>query len=253
MKRILSILIALLLFATSQAQIGRYPFARAVSEETSDEEGLIVGLVSYWKLDEASGAVVDSRDSNNGTNSGASPGSTGKINDAYDFAGGDYIGFGDPDNLQLGSTGAISCWIYSTNSANYRTIISKGNSITGRNGYEIYHDGFGNITGMLASGSAVAWITIGGFAINEWVHIVFTWNATTAYIYRNALSPQSGSTVVPVSDVYNLVIGESASNAGTDYFIGLIDEVGIWNRQLTGDEVTDLYNSGNGLAYPFDQ
>ena len=35
MKRTLSILIALLLFATTQAQIGRYPFARAISSGPS--------------------------------------------------------------------------------------------------------------------------------------------------------------------------------------------------------------------------
>ena len=32
---------------------------------------------------------------------------------------------------------------------------------------------------------------------------------------------------------------------------GLIDEVGFWKRTLTSGERTQLYNSGNGLAYPF--
>jgi hypothetical protein len=32
---------------------------------------------------------------------------------------------------------------------------------------------------------------------------------------------------------------------------GLIDEVGIWSRALTGAEVTSLYNGGAGLQYPF--
>jgi hypothetical protein len=30
-----------------------------------------------------------------------------------------------------------------------------------------------------------------------------------------------------------------------------LDEIGIWNRALTGTEITDLYNSGSGLTYPF--
>ena len=30
-----------------------------------------------------------------------------------------------------------------------------------------------------------------------------------------------------------------------------IDEVGIWSRTLTSTEVSDLYNSGSGLQYPF--
>ncbi|GAH87542.1 unnamed protein product, partial [marine sediment metagenome] len=55
----------------------------------------------------------------------------------------------------------------------------------------------------------------------------------------------------------------SLSTAGTNIYIGghpsyftryvdaTIDEVGIWNRSLTAEEISDLYNEGNGLAYPF--
>ena len=32
-------------------------------------------------------------------------------------------------------------------------------------------------------------------------------------------------------------------------FKGYFDEVGIWNRALTSDEITQLYNNGNGLTY----
>ena len=30
---------------------------------------------------------------------------------------------------------------------------------------------------------------------------------------------------------------------------GIMDEVGIWSRTLTSTEISDLYNSGDGLAY----
>jgi hypothetical protein len=38
------------------------------------------------------------------------------------------------------------------------------------------------------------------------------------------------------------------SNWGFD---GMIDEIGVWSRALTSGEVTQLYNSGAGLQYPF--
>jgi hypothetical protein len=41
---------------------------------------LLNGLVSYWKLDESSGSVVDSVGGFNGTNDGLTQGDTGKIN-----------------------------------------------------------------------------------------------------------------------------------------------------------------------------
>jgi len=31
----------------------------------------------------------------------------------------------------------------------------------------------------------------------------------------------------------------------------VIDEVGFWTRVLTEDERTALYNSGDGITYPF--
>lgn len=37
----------------------------------------------------------------------------------------------------------------------------------------------------------------------------------------------------------------------TNYFNGAIDEVWVWNRWITGAELTELYNSWNWLAYPF--
>jgi len=45
-------------------------------------------------------------------------------------------------------------------------------------------------------------------------------------------------------------IGARRTNQGlTNFFEGKIDEVGIWDRALTSDEVSDLYNSGDGLSY----
>lgn len=35
------------------------------------------------------------------------------------------------------------------------------------------------------------------------------------------------------------------------YYDASIDELGIWSRKLTSTEISDLWNSGNGLTYPF--
>jgi hypothetical protein len=32
---------------------------------------------------------------------------------------------------------------------------------------------------------------------------------------------------------------------------GSIDEIGVWNRALTPDEITQLFNAGDGMKYPF--
>ena len=45
-------------------------------------------------------------------------------------------------------------------------------------------------------------------------------------------------------------IGSRSSGAWNE-FEGEIDELGIWSRVLTADEVTELWNGGAGITYPF--
>jgi len=49
---------------------------------------------------------------------------------------------------------------------------------------------------------------------------------------------------------FNKILGPQRAGALV-IFDGNIDEVGIWDRILTTDEITELYNAGAGLAYPF--
>jgi hypothetical protein len=50
----------------------------------------------------------------------------------------------------------------------------------------------------------------------------------------------------------NLTLGRQNGGVPARYTNGKLDEVGVWSRALTSAEVTSLYNSGNGLQYPFD-
>jgi len=92
-----------------------------------------------------------------------------------------------------------------------------------------------------------------GFA---WNHFVCTYNSASGTIntYQNGslISTQSG---VPSIDQFacQFTLGRDAgvddcciSSAYINY-----DEIGIWGRVLSPSEITQLYNGGNGLAYPF--
>lgn len=48
------------------------------------------------------------------------------------------------------------------------------------------------------------------------------------------------------------LIGANRYNSTTyqEYFNGRLDAVSVWNKVLSADEVTQLYNSGNGKQYP---
>jgi hypothetical protein len=62
-----------------------------------------------------------------------------------------------------------------------------------------------------------------------------------------AVASTSTSGQAPVTGASDFNIGRR--QAGDFYTDGLIDQVGIWKRKLTSDEITYLYNSGNGRSY----
>jgi len=86
-------------------------------------------------------------------------------------------------------------------------------------------------------------------ALGVWYHIVCSKNATATYMYVNGALNSTNSTGGYETE------GSAAVNlgaiSGTANFNGQIDELIFFNKSLTPAEVSDLYNGGQGLAYPF--
>lgn len=51
--------------------------------------------------------------------------------------------------------------------------------------------------------------------------------------------------------VHTFIANFFANSGGPDPLKGAIDEIGMWKRALTTAEITQLYNGGAGLQYPF--
>ena len=214
---------------------------------------LTTDLISYWKLDVDSSTQDDSHGSNDGTVNGATYTASGKINGAYSFDGiNDYILTGL--NMSAGNT-SISFWVYFNASGNDYCLNIGGDS-SARHGWFIYwksNDVFEFWTSNASGIPKIVTFATGAISKSAWHHIVFTWDGSTTAsnvkIYVDG-SVTSGSGNVEtwegLSDNDGLTIGRTSVGINA-----ILDEVGIWNRVLTSDEVTALYNSGDGLAYPF--
>jgi len=101
-----------------------------------------------------------------------------------------------------------------------------------------------------------------GLNINEWNHIVGTYDGSTAKIYVNGVEDASQNVVItPVTTAQNAVFGRFYSNFNDYYFGGFMDQVRIYNEGLSATDVTDLYNEkfatliteGSDSIYVFDQ
>ena len=98
----------------------------------------------------------------------------------------------------------------------------------------------------LADASGCQQIQISGVTVanNNWHYVVFTWN-DSIYLYMDGASVMTPTarTKTPKSDVYNLWIGDSHVYTSASYS-GSMDEVAIWNRTLSANEVKALYYGG---------
>ena len=86
----------------------------------------------------------------------------------------------------------------------------------------------------------------GVISVDDWYHIVVTFNGSTSKIYSNNVLEKTSVYVYNTANDPIIIGGWSGNPEG---MTGHIDEVGIWSRELTEAEITELYNSGDGLAY----
>ncbi|MBU0532584.1 right-handed parallel beta-helix repeat-containing protein, partial [Candidatus Micrarchaeota archaeon] len=83
---------------------------------------------------------------------------------------------------------------------------------------------------------------------HEWYHIVATRNGSAVRLYVNGVQKASRTdfTGSIATSTDPLTIG---GDDGSSYLNGSIDEIAIWNRSLTADEIMDLYRLKNGTYY----
>jgi hypothetical protein len=217
-------------------------------------EPLLNNLVSYWSFDVN---VNDIHGINNGNNNGATL-ETGKINNCFSFDGvDDYIKLNNDILMQSNKT--ISMWLY-LNSAKTHALINQGGVSNNRGWYfAALSDMNLRFTGSNTSydsGLRSRITTNSPLSLATWHHVVLVFDSSNqeAYFYVDGvLCPDDGGVIY---SSYNLAsvdanIGTYNDTNGTINTIanGLIDEVGIWDRLLTEDEIKRIYNNGNGLEY----
>ena len=80
-----------------------------------------------------------------------------------------------------------------------------------------------------------------------WNNIVVTFNGSNLYVYVNN-NAYSGTTAFNVGIGGNSLTNYSSLGGGT--FVGIQQQLLIYNRALTSTEVSDIYNGGAGTVYP---
>ncbi|HRI04239.1 MAG TPA: carboxypeptidase regulatory-like domain-containing protein [Pyrinomonadaceae bacterium] len=227
-----------------------------------------VGLTSWWAGD---GNTLDGRGVNNGTLMNGAAYSPGRVGQGFSFDGtNDHVLIADPipPSLQIQNEISIDAWIYLTEYPSGDPMFGLGMiagsqyDITG-SGASVFIDGRTNPDGQTAPAGHIhfqigdgAWHvsnTQTQVPLNQWVHIAATRKAgQDAKIYFNGVSQPLTSAPWSGAITYNgawFAIGQQKDINRP--FKGNIDEVGIYNRALTVEEITRLVNAGSsGVCTP---
>lgn len=192
---------------------------------------------AYWKMEDTS----DSVGSNTLTNSNVTF-STGKINNGAVFNG-TSSAFTFPTVPATGAnTWSASVWFKTSVSGASKSISYWGTNVS-LQGVDIYMNSSNKLaTNFYGGGSQV--VSTASVNDNAWHHAVVTCNGSALTLYLDGSSQGTGASVSPNIGTTNKFIGKDSG--GGNWWSGSLDEFGLWSKELSASEVTELYNSGSG-------
>ena len=234
-------------------------YAVVKGKEGALDNDVTNGLVGEWKFDEDAGTTSTqtydaSGNGNNGTlTSGAARAtSTCRIANCISFATGtgSYVNVPDASTLNFGTSSfTIAAWVNRTASGT--------NIILGKRvyppGYIIYFTGT-QLVLQVNDASPNAYVVGAYTDYNNWHHIAVVVNRSTntAYYYLDGALQGTGTALNPATGSVNnsgyLGMGRDQSDGGS-LFGGNLDDVRLYNRALSADEVRQLWNSNVFLRY----
>ena len=234
--------------------------------------GLIDGLISLYDFEELSGNTLDGFGNNHGTPAVINYDQPGKLSKCYRFIDvfDSQVSIPNAANLNFGQNQDFTFSLWFLNEYfDYRpNIIFKRKLTDGQEGYSlfyesrlIYNDSAGNERDnsycfVIDTGPTFLLISTGKDSVMpndpNWHHIVFYRRGTTMGIVLDNNAPKEythpdiSASLVNTNELllmYNPLGGQEAHGKG------YLDQVAIWNKALTTEEIALLYNSGNGLPF----
>jgi len=251
----------ILIYVITGILYGRTAFgALGFSPDTGGS--LTTGLVSYWSLNEASGSRGDAVGTNTLTVEG-SVGTTasgiGSLGNASTFNGtGDSLYINDADTagtLDFNNHDfSYAFWYYQENKGdgNNGTFIAR--DVAGDRQLNIFVSDSDRTTRFYVND---AYTPSAGPAqtLGTWHHLAATFDYVGSgtsimklYIDGTATTPKTNASGMGISE-HKFTVGSREYGTSREWLKGRLMHLGAWDKVLTQQEVTDLYNGGTGNPY----
>ena len=204
----------------------------------------ISGVVAYYPLDETSGTQasdlsVNSYDASvvNGTWTAGNRGNALSLNGSNAYADAGVI------NVN-GNALTLAAWIKPSNVSGDNRILSKAaGNLENDHVWMLSALGGSSLRGRLKTDSGTTTIVGGSVTNGQWTHVAMTYDGSTLRLYQNsqevATLAKTGSLITSQD---HFLIG--ANPNVYEPWVGLIDDVAIFSKTLSGDEIASLMQNG---------
>jgi len=197
-------------------------------------------LVGYWRFDEGSGNVAydSSGSGNDGTLNGDPQWVTGHLGGALDFDGnGDFVEIPHSQSLSITKEITIAAWTYMrANASGEMAIVSKGGWAANDLPYELTETPGGVIFWQFYDDGGRDTCAPDSPPVDEWHHIAATYDGNIFKCYIDGeLADEWEYVGTMPENTASVNIGQRSR--GGCLFNGIIDEVVIYDRALSEDEI----------------
>lgn len=158
--------------------------------------------------------------------------------------------------------GSVSMWvkmmgeIYSGRGYECNPIILTKNA-QGDDFFEAYAIAYGlsskriSIASSLSSLNQVAAVSSEPFELYEWHHLVLTYSDSALCLYVDGEAESVVAKHFRTKFLFgdSVMVGYSANIKNQRYFLGCVDDIAIYNRVLSADDVAGLYSEGDPNRY----
>jgi len=207
-------------------------------------------LISYYRFDddESNTDVIDSFGGKNGTATADTDtmSTTGKLNKALNFDGTETVVVSDDDVFDANNI-SVAFWM-KTSSSDEMEVVRKWESLSDQRSWAIWIDSSNKVRFRVSTdgdNNAINAKSTTSINDNAWHHIVCTFDGSNVKIYFDGVLEGTDSISGDLfSSTSDIKFGDSFLVANN--FTGDLDDVRIYSKGLSDDEILAIYNSGNG-------
>ncbi len=237
----------------------------SVGLSSASADDLRVGLVSYWPLDTiAAGTTPDLAYGNNLTVNNSPTSAAGQFGNALTFNGtSQYLGLTHDTDFNVNglpiynSPGGytVAFWVKGA-AQTTKDIFAEGNTSSSNPLLQLQSGGSG-VTSKLhvmvrTTGGTLVCDKVSNATVfnNAWHHVAWVDNLGAATLYVDGVVDTNFTYTAGGLTLNTTAVGALLRTAGASYFTGSVDDVALWQRPLSQDEVNQVRTNSISTPIP---